>query len=76
LNEEDKPLVYPTDSEVKTVSASGQLSHAGKTYHLGEAFAQKPVGLRLNADDQTELYFANVHLGNLGQANGVKPLLL
>jgi transposase InsO family protein len=65
LNEHDTPLRYPSDHEVKTISASGHLAHEGKHYHVGEAFADKRVGLRLNAAGQTELHFANVHLGNL-----------
>lgn len=65
LNEKDKPLVYPADCEVKQVSQSGALAHEGKNYHVGEAFAHKRVGLHLNSQGQTELYFANVHLGNL-----------
>ena len=75
LNENDKPLVYPTDCEVKQVSSSGFLAHEGKSYHVGEAFAQKRVGLHLNAKGQTELYFANVHLGNLtyGSAGRFRP---
>ena len=32
---------------------------------MGEAFAGKRVGLRLNTAGQTELDFANVHLGHL-----------
>jgi putative transposase len=65
LNENDKPLVYPAGYEVKAISASGHLAHEGRHYHVGEAFAHKRVGLRLNAAGQTELYFANVHLGHL-----------
>ena len=65
LNEKDKPLVYASDYEVKVVSASGHLAHEGRNYHVGEAFAHKRVGLRLNAEGQTELHFANVHLGHL-----------
>jgi putative transposase len=65
LNENDKPLFYPAQFEVKTISENGQLAHEGRHYHVGEAFAHKRVGLRLNAEDQTELHFANVHLGNL-----------
>ena len=65
LNENDKPLIYPSDCEVKVVSASGLLAHEGKNYHVGEAFAHKRVGLHLNSDGQTQLHFANVHLGNL-----------
>ena len=65
LGEPDTPLVYPADHEVKVVSASGHLAHEGKNYHVGEAFAGKRVGLRRNAAGQTELHFANVHLGQL-----------
>ena len=65
LNENDRPLVYPCDHEVKTVSASGFLSHEGKAYFVGEAFAGKRVGLHRNPAGQTELFFANVHLGHL-----------
>ncbi len=65
LNENDKPLVYSADCEVKKVSVGGFLAHEGKSYHVGEAFAEKRMGLRLNSRGQTELLFANVHLGNL-----------
>ena len=65
LNESDKPLVYPADCEVKPISASGHLAHEGKNYHVGKAFAGKRVGLRRTIAGQTELHFANVHLGNL-----------
>jgi hypothetical protein len=65
LNERDKMFRYPADYEVKQISSSGFLAHEGRSYHVGEAFAHKRVGLRLNAQSQTELHFANVHLGNL-----------
>jgi len=65
LGENDKPLVYPADQEVKMVSASGHLAHGGRNYHVGEAFAGKRVGLKLAADERTEVHFANVHLGHL-----------
>lgn len=65
LNENDMTLVYPTDHEVKVVSANGFLAHEGKSYHVGEAFAGKRVGVHLNGEGQRELHFANVHLGNL-----------
>lgn len=65
LNENDKPLVYPSGFEVRAISDSGHLAHEGRSYHVGEAFAGKHVGLRRNADGQTELHFANVHLGHL-----------
>jgi transposase InsO family protein len=65
LGEDDKPLVYPSGHEVKVVSTSGFLAHEGRNYHVGEAFAGKRVGLHLNREGQTELHFANVHLGHL-----------
>lgn len=65
LNENDKPIVYPSDLEVKVVSTSGHVAHEGRNYHLGEAFAGKRVGLRQAADGRTELHFANVLLGHL-----------
>ncbi len=68
LNEHDKPIVYPAGVEVKLASTSGHLAHEGHNYHLGEAFAHKRVGLRLNREGQTELYFANVLLGTLAFA--------
>ena len=63
--EGDKPLVYPRDQEVKVISSSGHLAHEGRNYHVGDAFAGKRVGLRLNSAGRTELHFANVHLGHL-----------
>lgn len=65
LNENDKPIVYSPDFEVKEVTDAGFVAHEGKNYHVGEAFAGKRVGLRRNDDGQTELHFANLHLGNL-----------
>ncbi len=57
--------VYPRDQEVKVISSSGHLAHEGRNYHVGDAFAGKRVGLRLNSAGRTELHFANVHLGHL-----------
>lgn len=65
LNENDKPIVYSTEFQVKVITESGFLDHEGKHYHVGEAFAGKRVGLRTNDHGETELHFANVHLGNL-----------
>lgn len=65
LHEDDRPLVYPSDHEGKVISTSGHLAHEGHTYHVGEAYAGKRVGLQRTASGQTELYFANVHLGHL-----------
>jgi transposase InsO family protein len=65
LNENDKPIVYSADFEVKAVSTSGHIAHEGKNYLVGEAFAGKRVGLCRAPDGQTELHFANVLLGHL-----------
>lgn len=65
LGQNDKPLVYPADHEVKVVSLSGHLAHEGRNYFVGEAFAGKRVGLRADSDGKTEVHFANVHLGHL-----------
>lgn len=65
LGENDKPLVYPAHQQVKVVSDSGHVAHEGRNYYVGEAFAGKRVGLEHNDTGQTELYFANVHLGHL-----------
>jgi putative transposase len=64
-NENDRPLVYPKHFEVKIVSHSGHLAHEGHNYHVGEAFNGKRVGLHHLAGGQTDLFFANVHLGHL-----------
>src|SRR5690606_20652155 len=65
LGENDNPVVYPRDHEVKVVSDSGHLAHEGRNHHLGEAFAGKRIGLRRADDGRTEVHFANVHLGHL-----------
>jgi transposase InsO family protein len=65
INENDRHLVYPRHFEVKVVSTSGFLAHEGRSYHVGEVFGGKRIGLHHAADGQTELHFANVHLGNL-----------
>lgn len=64
LGDQDKPMVYPSSQEVKPVSMSGHLSHEGKNYHVGEAFAGKTVGLEYQ-EGKTCVYFANVKLGHL-----------
>ena len=44
FNENDKPLIYNANYEVKMLSANGHLAQAGQHYHVGEAFADKRVG--------------------------------
>lgn len=65
LDQTNNPIVYDSQYEVKTVSTSGHLAHEGRNYLVGEAFIGKSVGLKKTSDGQTEVYFANVHLGNL-----------
>lgn len=76
LGQKDKPVVYPSNQQVKVVSTSGHLAHEGRNYHVGDAFAGKRVGLRQAGNGQTELHFANVHLGHLAfdaEAGRFKP---
>lgn len=65
LNEQDKPLCYASDFEVKVVADNGLLAHEGKNYFVGDAFSGKSLGLRLDEQGRTEVHFANVHLGHL-----------
>ena len=65
ISQTRNPIVYPEDHTEKTVNASGFLYHEGRNYPIGEAFIGKRIGLRRMPDGQTEVYFANVHLGNL-----------
>jgi hypothetical protein len=58
LNENDNPLVYPADHEVKLISSSGFLWHEGHNHHVGGIFAGKRVGLRRNEHGQSDLSFA------------------
>lgn len=65
LGETDRPLVYAKDFTVKVTSGSGHVAHAGRNYHLGDAFAQKRIGLREDQTGRIEVHFANLHLGHL-----------
>jgi transposase InsO family protein len=65
LREHDNLVRYPATHLVKQISTSGHLNHEGRNYYVGEAFAGVQVGLFVNQAKQTELHFANVHLGNL-----------
>jgi transposase InsO family protein len=65
LNEDDRPLVYPTGWFVKTLSSTGHLWHDGHHYFVGEVYAGKRVALHHNSEGATELHFANLYLGNL-----------
>lgn len=65
LSEHVKPLRYPKTHQVRLVSVSGHLYHQGHNYHVGEAFAGCRVAVFVNQAGTAELYFANLHLGNL-----------
>jgi hypothetical protein len=65
INENDLKVTYPAGYETKRISDSGFLSYEGRTYHVGEVFAGRTVGLFRNPSGRTELHYANVHLGNL-----------
>jgi transposase InsO family protein len=65
LREHDNAVRYPATHLVKQISPRGHLHHEGHNYYVGEAFAGSRVGLLVTAVGHTELYFANVHLGNL-----------
>jgi transposase InsO family protein len=65
VDEHQLNITYPKSYLVKQVSSSGFLSHEGHNYHVGEVFAGKKVGLFVNRKKQTELHYANIHLGNL-----------
>lgn len=65
LREDDSAVRYPKGYQVKRLSVNGHLWHEGHSYQVGEAFAHCRVGLKRNRAGQTEIYFANLHLGNL-----------
>jgi transposase InsO family protein len=65
LRENDNLVRYPATHLVKQISINGHLHHESRNYYVGEAFAGSRVGLFVNKAGQTELHFANVHLGNL-----------
>lgn len=65
LGQNDKPLVYTSDQEVKVVSRSGFVAHEGRNYFVGDAFSGKRIGLRGDDHGKTQVHFANVHLGHL-----------
>ncbi len=65
VNAHQLQIIYPKGYTVKQVSTSGFLCHGGHNYHVGEVFAGKSVGLYVNRHGQTELHYANLHLGNL-----------
>jgi transposase InsO family protein len=65
LREHDNLVRYPATHVVRQISTSGHLYHEGHNYYVGEAFADAKVGLFVNQAGRTELFYANVHLGNL-----------
>lgn len=65
MGDNDTAVRYPQGWTVKRLSETGHLTHEGRHYYAGEALAGCRVGLRVNPSGQTEIYFANLHLGHL-----------
>jgi transposase InsO family protein len=61
------PLLEYADREVRIVRANGGITFGNQTWHIGNAFASLPVGLRPSpqADGQWEVYFSYFKLGYL-----------
>ena len=49
----------------KRVSQSGFISFEGENYYAGEHFSHCTFGLYENEQNQVEVHYANLHLGNL-----------
>ncbi len=62
---ESVKIGYPKNYLLRTVSTSGFISFAGKSYHVGEHFAGCRMGLFEDDHGTVELHYANLHLGNL-----------
>ena len=56
---------YPKNYIKKRVSQSGFIAFEGKNYYAGEHFAHCTLGLYENEQNQIEVHYANLHLGNL-----------
>ncbi len=61
------PIPEYANMEVRVVRAKGVITFGNQTWHIGNAFAALPVGLRPSpqADGQWEVYFAHFKLGYL-----------
>lgn len=61
--------------EVRVVRAKGVITFGNQTWHIGNAFASLPVGLRPSpqADGQWEVYFSQFKLGCLDLTNRSCP---
>jgi transposase InsO family protein len=56
---------YPQSYKVVRASGSGHISHKGSSFYMSEVYAGCRVGLFLNDKGVTEVYYSNMHLGNL-----------
>lgn len=61
------PLPEYTAMDVRVVRQKGAITFGGQTWHIGNAFASLPIGLRPSpqADGQWEVYFSHFKLGYL-----------
>jgi len=61
------PALEYASMEVRIVRAKGVITFGNQTWHLGQAFASLPIGLRPSpqADGQWEVYFSHFKLGCL-----------
>jgi len=61
----DIRIDYPASFTVKRATENGSLRWKGKVYFVGEAFARTRLGLRQTRRGETELFLANLCLGQL-----------
>jgi transposase InsO family protein len=61
------PIPEYASMEVRVVRSKGVITFGNQTWHIGNAFASLPVGLRPSsqADGQWEVYFSHFKLGHL-----------
>lgn len=61
------PMLEYASMEVRVVRAKGVITFGNQTWHIGQAFASLPIGLRPSpqADGQWEVYFSHFKLGYL-----------
>ena len=65
------PVEYDTSDRVRKVNAVGQISVAGVTYKLSQAFAGQPVALRPTTDDGVwRVYYCRQPIGRIDQRTG------
>jgi len=61
------PVLEYAEQEVRIVRTKGVITFGNQTWHIGNAFASLPIGLRPSphADGQWEVYFSHFKLGYL-----------